>query len=309
MEDDKGARAGQFGHRAGDAAATGPDAVDADDIRLGLQQVAGGGEGDRVILVGFDGGQQAKARKLRGDDGAEAGFTLFMAMIGARAGEQGEGAAGRPGHAPHHQTCGASGHAVVNADIGRARRGQDIRGDGDHANPRIGQLADRVAGDRVIDGDQADAAGAQGGFLDGFDQGIGGEAVDGVDGAGRDEGQMGRKIADRRGEVVHELAAAEGDEEFEMGRPGGQRDLILGRQIAQRLGGCQNPLPVGRRSTDTAVQHPVHRGGGQFRPGGNIGYRGFAHRRGPLPEMNGTKPSTSDWMMSCGEMQAAGEVQ
>jgi len=142
-----------------------------------------------------------------------------MPVIGAQAEKQAKRPGGRAGHTAHHQPGCSASHAIIDPDIGRPRGGQNVRRDCHHPHPGFGQLPDRVPGNRVIHRDQPDAAGLQRGLFDGFDQRLRRQAVEWVNGAGRNQRQMGREIADRVGKIVHELAASKRNEELQMGRP------------------------------------------------------------------------------------------
>ena len=88
--------------------------------------------------------------------------------------------------------------------------------------PEFAKPGDRLAGLRVIGGDQADPLGLERQRFQRGQQRLWSDAVQRDDPAGFDQRQGGCKFGDAVGDIVHEGVVAEGDHEFQMGGPRGQ---------------------------------------------------------------------------------------
>ena len=104
-------------------------------------------------------GRIAQVRRRRAEHAVEAPVPFLVAVEGARADEERDRSRPPARRQRHDLRRGPPGGAVVDADIGRARGRQHVRGDGHDAHARLAQPPDRVARLRRVDGDDAHPVG------------------------------------------------------------------------------------------------------------------------------------------------------
>lgn len=92
------------------------------------------------------------------DDAAKADLAFPLAVKGPLPHKQADLARPFPRQTSHDQRRRPPRYAIIDADIGRARGRDQVRGDCDDLDPGINQVAHGLAGAGVIDGHDSDAA-------------------------------------------------------------------------------------------------------------------------------------------------------
>jgi aminopeptidase N len=143
--------------RGDDAAVAGADVVDTDHVGMLGKQRRGQGHDPLVVVAAFAYRQKSKRRKIAGDDLLEADLALAVIAERDRAADQPD-LAGAPGKKAAEERGGcAPGGGIVDADIVGAVGARRVGNERHHGDTGCGQVVDRLADRRVVEGDHGDA--------------------------------------------------------------------------------------------------------------------------------------------------------
>ena len=219
--------------------------------RLGIARVA--------VLVDVDGSAHRKLRKILAEHGAKTHLALLVAAIGARAGDDGD-VSGKAAQQPsRQQRRRPSGDAVVQPDIGGARRRRYVGRDGDELDAGIDHALQDAARAGMVDRDHADPFGVERELVHRRLQRGRRDVGEVVDLAGGDERHAARIAADMVRELAHEDVLPDRQEELQRRRPRGQGHRARRRQVAEALRRLHHALAVCRTDAGPVVQRAVDR--------------------------------------------------
>ena len=110
-----------------------------------------------VVVAPLADRQKLKCGKVAGDDLLEADLALDMVAKRDRSGDQADlaGAAGE--ETAEKRAGGAAGGGIVDADIVGAAGARRVGDEGDDGDAGCGEIVDRFAHRRVVEGDHGDA--------------------------------------------------------------------------------------------------------------------------------------------------------
>ncbi len=170
-----------FVQRPGDAPIAGADIVDAAQPRAGGEQASGLVVAVLEIVADLAQLDDAQSREIVREDMAKSHLPLLVAAVAERAREQRHLAHGAGDEASEQVAGEAAGIAVVDADIGDARRLRDVGHQGEDGRAGGRDLEDRLAHQGMVDGDDPDAASGPRMLAQAGGQRLGAEAVDAMD--------------------------------------------------------------------------------------------------------------------------------